>query len=117
MGFFERVEGADGRFALSLVKWGFLRRLIVSALYKISRPNRFEQPSFVPAFELAVFRGSSLSRPLVLIHFSDEAAARRGWDAVLSAVRERGLAGATDYVCNIRLSEMSEFGKMYPEAL
>lgn len=117
MGMFERIEGPDGRFAVSMVKWGMLRRLIVSLIYKVSRPNRFEQPSFVPAFELAVFPGSSQSRPVVVIHFADDAAARRGWDAVTSAIKARGLTGATDYVCNIRLSEMREFGKMYPDAL
>lgn len=117
MGTFERVAGADGRYALSLVKWGFLRRAIVSVLYKISKPNRFKQPTFVPAFELAVFPGSSLNRPVVLIHFSDRDAAQRGWDSVLAAMRERGLKGATDYVCKIRISEMREFGNIYSGAL
>ncbi|SPC17359.1 hypothetical protein CO2235_90233 [Cupriavidus oxalaticus] len=117
MGTFERIERPDGRFAVSLVKWGILRRLIVSLMYRVSRPNKFERPSFVPAFELAVFPSSSLTRPVVVIHFSDEQAARRGWEAILMAMREHGLDGAANYVCSIRLSEMREFGRIYPEAL
>jgi hypothetical protein len=117
MGMFERIEGADGQFAVTMVKWGFLRRLMLSLIYMVSKPNKFEQPSFVPAFELAVFAGSVLRSPLVVIHFADDAAARYGWEAVTSAIRERGLRGATDYVCNIRLSEMREFGNIYPNAL
>ncbi len=117
MGMLELIEGADGRFTVSMIKWGFLRRLLVSGIYTVSKPNRFEQPSFVPAFELAVFSRSPLRRPVVLIHFADDAAAKRGWEAITSAIRERGLKGATDYVCNIPLSEMREFGQIYATAL
>ena len=116
-GTFEYIDKDGDRLAVSMVGWGNLRRLMVSLLYKISKPNRYEFPSFVPAFELAVFRGNTMRKPVVLVHFSDEAAARRGWSAMTEAMRNRGLQGATDYVCNIQLSEMKEFGKLYPEAM
>jgi len=114
MGAFEHIETDGGRFAVSMVKWGSLRRAIVSLLYRILRPNRFEQPSFVPEFEMAVFSQNTMRKPVISIHFADEESARRGWEAVTAAMKERGLSGATDYVCNIRLSEMREFGKMFP---
>jgi hypothetical protein len=117
MGSFERIDFCGDQFAVSMVKWGPIRRLIVSFMHGISKPKRFESPSFIPAFELAVFPGSSLRKPVVLIHFVDKVAARHGWDAVTGAIKTDGLEGATDYVCKITLSEMREFGQMFPDAL
>jgi hypothetical protein len=59
-GVFEYIDQDGYRFAVSMIEWDVLRRLMVSLLHKISKPNRYEFPSFVLAFELAVFGGNTM---------------------------------------------------------
>jgi hypothetical protein len=117
MGSFEYIDHGNEHLAVSMIKWSVVRRLIVSLFYKMSKPNMLELPAFVPAFELAVFRGNTRRRPIVLIHFADEQTAKSGWANILVAIRNHGLKGATEYVCNIRISLGKEFGNIYPEAM
>jgi hypothetical protein len=114
---FEYVDYNHEHLAVSMIKWGFLRRLTVSLIYKISRPNMFESPSFVPAFELAIFCGKARRKPVVLIHFADRETAEHAWANLAKVMKSSGLKGATDYVCNIRISLKNEFGKIYAEAM
>lgn len=114
---FEQIEGWGGRLTVSMVKWGVLRRLIVSAANIFVRPNGVQRPSFVPAFELAVFDSGVRHKPVVQIYFANGEAAQRGWDYVTIAIKQQGIMGATDYVCRIRPSEMREFGKLNPDAM
>ncbi len=49
-GVFEYIDQDGYRLAVSMIEWDVLRRLMVSLLHKISKPNRYELPSFVLAF-------------------------------------------------------------------
>lgn len=65
MAVYDGLKYAHGndRFVVSMIKWGLPRRIIVSVLHAVTKPNRFDQPSFVPAFELAVYAQGLLGQP------------------------------------------------------
>jgi hypothetical protein len=117
MGKLEYIDYSNEHLAVSMIRWGFVRRLMVFLFYKISKLNMFEFPTFIPVFELAVFYGHSMRKPVVLLYFVDEETAERAWTNVTEAMRNHGLEGATNYVSNIRISLKKEFGRIYPEAM
>ena len=112
---FEVVEYGKERYWVSLVKWGFIRRKIYSIIKP--RRKRFEYPSFVPMCEIAVFTASPRSgkHPFVNIYLST-LEGEKAFYKITSAIKNKGMDGATDYVVDIKFSDYKEFGKINPNS-
>ncbi len=96
MGKFARITDAnDGSVvALSLIKWGVLRRSALSVLPG-QRPTHF-----IPRYEIAVFKGPHAGlKPYVAFFYCDEEAALKGWDELVKMIEGFGLIGVDTIYC------------------
>lgn len=113
---FDEIEYEGINYWISLVKWGFIRKM---GYQFIKSNNRFESPSFTPECEVAVFtkRPSTGKLPYVVIYIADGVGdkAENIFNNVANAIKEKGLIEAANYVCHIKISQNQEFGKIYPE--
>jgi hypothetical protein len=96
MGKFVRITDAnDGSVvALSMIKWGVLRRGAVSVL-PVQRPTHF-----IPRHEIAVFNGPHAGlKPHVVFFYCDEEAALKGWGELVKIIEGFGLIGVDTIYC------------------
>ena len=98
MGKFARITDAhDGSLvALSLIKWGVLRRGALSVLPG-QRPTHF-----IPRYEIAVFKGPHAGlKPYMVFFYCDEEAALKGWDELVKSIEGSGLIGVDAVYCGV----------------
>jgi len=102
----------DGReYTLSLVEWGPARKLQYAALMKLGAVNKYEQPDFIPACEIAIYDAwpddllsdrSKLSKPSLIFYYRNLALAEEKMGVLQDLVKAGGDCGKpmSEYVRN-----------------
>jgi hypothetical protein len=88
-------EGSE--ITLSMVKWGWPRRLMLSLGKKLRIFNRFSIALFVPKYEIAIYDGGSRvvfsQKPYIMFYYPDAGAASSKWNELATIFERGGLYG------------------------
>jgi hypothetical protein len=98
MGELATVAYEGSEITLSMVKWGVLRRTLLSWMPSDNtRPCRF-----IPQYEIAVYDGSPKvvfsKQPTLVFYYPDKETAFEKWDELLAIVKQGGLYGAGEFI-------------------
>lgn len=98
MGIIAKISHESNEYTLSLVKWGFIRKVMA----KIFKASPF---MFIPSYELAIYErkesGLKYNNPCFVFHFSDKemATSRMNWAKEL--IESGGMASLIEHLHNL----------------
>jgi hypothetical protein len=105
------VNHGESEITLSMVRWGWVRRLALFWGKKLGIINRFYIALFIPKYEIAVYEGGPKvvfsQKPLYIFYYPDAVIASRKWDELVSILEREGIFGTADF---IRAGEAREQG-------
>jgi len=108
---FAVVRHSEAEITLSMVRWGWVRRLALFWGKKLGTINRFYIALFIPKYEIAVYEGGPkvvfFQKPLYIFYYPDAVIASRKWDELISILEREGVFGTADF---IRAGEPREQG-------
>lgn len=92
------VDHAGSEITLSMIRFGFPRRMLLRFAKRYRLVDRFRFPLFIPKYEIAIFDGGrkavfSLRQPHLVFYYPDANAASRKWNQLTAAVEQGGLHG------------------------
>jgi len=94
MGELVTVTHKGSEITLSMIKWGALRRMVLSQTLR-SSPSA--PTLFVPRYEVAIYNGSPKTvvstKPTYVFYFPDQETAYEKWDELVEAIKHDGLYG------------------------
>lgn len=100
MGRLETVTHEGSEITMSMIKWGVLRRTMLSLMHRGSaRPSVGAPCQFVPQYEIAIYDGSPKvvfsKQPTFIFYYPDRETALEKWDELGAIIRTGGLYGTT----------------------
>jgi hypothetical protein len=103
MGKLATVTHEGSEITLSMVKWGVLRRTMLS----FTRPNIARlgvgwPTSFIPQYEIAIYGGSPKvvfsKQPTFIFYYPDKETALEKWDELVAIIKQGGLYGTGEFI-------------------
>ena len=97
---FAVVRHNEDEITLSMVRWGWVRRLALFWGKKLGKINRFYIAIFTPKYEIAVFEGGTVSfqKPYYILYYPDAVIASKRWDELASTLEREGFSGMPDFI-------------------
>ena len=99
---FAIVRHSEAEITLSMVRWGWVRRLALFWGKKLGIINRFFIALFIPTHEIAVYEGGPKvvfsQKPLYIFYYPDAGIASRKWDELVSILEREGIFGTADFI-------------------
>ena len=99
---FAVVRHSEAEITLSMVRWGWVRRLALFWGKKLGIINRFFIAFFIPKSEIAVYEGGPkvvfFQKLLYIFYYPDAVIASRKWDELVSILEREGIFGTADFI-------------------
>src|ERR1700720_3646872 len=99
---FAVVLHSEAEITLSMVRWGWVRRLALFWGKKLGIINRFYVSLFIPKYEIAVYEGGPkvvfFQKPLYIFYYPDAVIASKKWDELASVLEREGIFGTADFI-------------------
>ena len=97
---FAVVRHREDEITLSMVRWGWVRRLALFWGKKLGVINRYFIALFIPKYEIAVYEGGTVffQKPLYIFYYPDAVIASKKWDELASILEGEGIFGTADFI-------------------
>jgi len=97
---FAVVRHREAEITLSMVRWGWVRRLALFWGKKLGVINRYFIALFIPKYEIAVYEGGTVffQKPLYIFYYPDAVIASKKWDELASILEGEGIFGTADFI-------------------
>jgi hypothetical protein len=97
---FAVVRHSEDEITLSMVRWGWVRRLALFWGKKLGIINRYFIALFIPKYEIAVYEGGTVffQKPLYIFYYPDAVIASKKWDELASILEGEGIFGTADFI-------------------
>jgi hypothetical protein len=97
---FAAVRHSEAEITLSMVRWGWVRRLALFWGKKLGIINRYFIALFIPKYEIAVYEGGTVffQKPLYIFYYPDAVIASKKWDELASILEGEGIFGTADFI-------------------
>src|SRR6266481_3480225 len=97
---FAVVRHREDEITLSMVRWGWVRRLALFWGKKLGVINRYFIALFIPKYEIAVYEGGTVffQKPLYIFYYPDAVIASKKWNELASILEGEGIFGTADFI-------------------